>query len=69
MYDGVKAMIEAEKELGGGAQPEESKEISSGADVQTGSHLKKQEDLAGFPVFAPEVKSLLSKNLTKELWD
>ena len=64
MYDGVKAMIAAEKELGGG-QPEESK---GGADVQTGTHLKKPEDLTGYPVFAPEVKSLLSKNLSREVW-
>jgi hypothetical protein len=62
MYDGVKAMIEAENELGGGAAQ------AGDADVQTGPHLKKTEDLTGFPVFDKDVKSLLSKNLTREVW-
>lgn len=60
MYDGVKAMIEAENELGGGA--------SDDADIQTGSHLKKADDLTGFPTFEASVKSALSKNLTREVW-
>ena len=36
--------------------------------MQTGTHLKKPEDLTGFPFFGSEVKSLLSKNLTKDVW-
>ncbi len=65
MYNGVKAMIAKEKELGGGgkAPAQEAEE------VKCGSHLKKPEDLNGFPVFAPEVKSLLCKNLSKEIWN
>ena len=37
-------------------------------DVQTGPDLKKPEQLIGFPVFDKEVKSLLAKNLTREMW-
>ena len=48
MYDGVKAMIAAEKELGGGfAKPEAPTE----QDVVCGPHLKKKEDITGFPTF------------------
>ena len=43
MYDGVKAMIAAEKELVGGSVSEQ--------DTTCGSHLKKPSDIAGFPVF------------------
>ena len=47
MYNGVKAMIAKEKELGGGGvAPAQSAE-----EVKCGSHLKKPEDLTGFPVF------------------
>ena len=60
MYNGVKAMIAKEKELGGGAVEEE---------VKCGPHLKKPEDLTGFPVFPEGTKSLLSKNLTRDLWN
>ena len=31
--------------------------------------MKKPEDITGFPVFPPGTTSLLSKNLTKEVWD
>lgn len=58
MYNGVKAMINKELEL---APPE--------ADVQAGDHLKSVEDLTGFPVFPEGTKSLLSKYLTREIWD
>ena len=63
MYNGVKAMIAKEKELGGGGVAPAEEE------VKCGSHLKKPEDLSGFPVFPADTKSLLSKNLTKEIWD
>ena len=46
MYDGVKAMIDAEKELGGG--PPKAVETP---DVACGPHLKKPEQLTGFPAF------------------
>ena len=66
MYNGVKAMIAKEKELGGGGVAP----ANAGAEeVKCGSHLKKLEDLSGFPVFPADTKSLLSKNLTKEIWD
>ena len=63
MYDGVKAMIEAEKELGGGVAKEEP-------DTTCGAHLKKPSDIKGFPVF-PEGQqgSLLCKFLTKDVWN
>ncbi len=57
MYNGVKAMIEKEKEL---APPEQ--------DIAVGSHLKNPEDLNGYPVFPEGTKSLLSKHLTKDVW-
>jgi creatine kinase/arginine kinase len=60
MYDGVKAMIAREKELAGpGVAP----------DIQAGPHLKKPEDLTGYPVFPAGTTSLLSKNLTRGVWD
>ena len=46
MYDGVKAMIDAEKELGGGAQKQ-----ADGPEVTCGPHLKSPDQLTGFPVF------------------
>jgi hypothetical protein len=33
-----------------------------------GSHLTGPEDLTGFPVFPPGTKSLLSKLLTRDIW-
>ena len=66
MYSGVKAMIEREKELGGGAAP-----VKAAAEEETkcGPHLKKPEDITGLPVFPPGTKSLLSKNLDRAVWD
>jgi len=58
MYNGVKAMIDKEKEL----MPKE-------VDIEAGSHLITTDDLKGFPIFPPGTKSLLSKHLTKEVWD
>ena len=64
MYNGVKAMIAKEKELGGGgsapAQAEECK---------AGPHLKKPEDITGLPVFPAGTTSLLAKNLSPEVWN
>jgi hypothetical protein len=31
--------------------------------------LKKAEELTGFPVFPPGTKSMLSKYLTKDIWN
>ena len=65
MYDGVKAMIDAEKELGGG--PPKAAETP---DVTCGPHLKKPDQLTGFPAF-PEGQqgSLLYKFLTRDVWN
>jgi hypothetical protein len=64
MYNGVKAMIEKEKEL----TPKQEKVKKEKETLVVGSHLKTPEDLTGFPTFPPETKSLLSKYLTKEIW-
>ena len=56
MYNGVKAMIQREKEL------------TPVLDVKCGSHLKDPKELTGFPVFPEGTKSLLMKHLTKEIW-
>ena len=58
MYNGVKAMIEREKEL----RPAEE-------ETKCGSHLRKAADIGGFPVFPPGTESLLSKCLTRDLWN
>ena len=60
MYNGVKAMIKREKEL----MPKVEEK-----DVHCGSHLKAPSDITGYPVFPAGTKSLLSKFLTKEIWD
>jgi hypothetical protein len=44
MYNGVKAMIEAEKKLAASAP----KVAAAGAVVKAGAHLKKPEDITGF---------------------
>ena len=63
MYNGVKAMIAKEKELGGGGK------LPVEEEVKAGPHLKSIADLSGFPVFPEGTKSLLSKFLTKEIWN
>ena len=60
MYNGVKAMIVREKEL---APKEQSH------DVKCGSHLQKPQDLTGFSTFPEGTKSLLSKYLSKDIWE
>ena len=77
MYNGVKAMIEREKELGGGVQPAAASQPAAAEqpaavemeETKVGPHLKKPEDIKGFPVFPPGTKSLLSKCMTKDVWD
>jgi len=41
----------------------------SGVDTQCSDKLNKPTDLVGFPVFPPGTKSLLAKNLTREIWE
>lgn len=37
--------------------------------MKCGTHLKSSTDLTGFPVFPPGTKSLLSKHLTRDVWN
>ena len=64
MYNGVKAMIEAEKKLEAAAP-----KPAAGADIKAGPHLKSVADLTGFPVFPAGNKSLLYKYLTKDIYN
>jgi hypothetical protein len=57
MYDGVKQMIEKEKEL----------RAAAGA-IVCGPQLKRPEDLTGFPLLPENCKSLLAKYLTPDIW-
>ena len=59
MYNGVKAMIDAEKALADAAKPKS---------VKCGPHLKKPEDITSFPEFSEGTKSLLCKYLTKDVY-
>jgi hypothetical protein len=79
MYNGVKAMIQKEKELKPKEEhkeeakkapvaPKEEKKSEEEKGVLVGSHLKKPEEVAKFPLFPAGTKSLLSKYLTKEVW-
>lgn len=60
MYDGVKAMIAAEKKL----TPK-----PSATTVEAGTHLKKPEDITGMPQFPAGTKSLVCKYLTTDVFD
>ena len=61
MYDGVKAMIEKEKELRGAAGgATAAAQASPGGDVTAGPHLRSVDDLTGFPTFPEGTTSLLS---------
>jgi hypothetical protein len=39
------------------------------ADVKVGDHLKDPSEITGFPIFPTGCKSLLSKCLTRDVWD
>ena len=67
MYNGVKAMISREKELAGPAAATQVNQEEE--ETKCGPHLKKPEDITGFPIFPPGTTSLLSKCLTKDVWD
>ena len=82
MYNGIKAMIEAEKKLaaaaGGGAKAPAAapataaapaKTAAASAPVKAGPHLKKPEDITGFVEFPAGTTSLLSKYLTKDVYN
>ena len=62
MYNGVKAMIEAEKELNGSnKEPSET--------TACGPQLKAPEDIVHQPKFPAGTTSLLSKCLTTPIWN
>lgn len=45
------------------------KKFVSGPDVKCGSHLKSSDELTGMPVFPAGTKSLLSKHLTRDVFN
>ena len=49
-------------------KPSAKEEKKAAPDVLCGRHLKTAQDLTGFPTFPAETNSLLSKNLTREIW-
>jgi len=67
MYNGVKAMIAAEKALQAKA-PKPAAAAAAGAPVKAGPHLKKPEDITGMVEFPAGTKSLLSKYLSKDIY-
>jgi len=69
MYNGIKAMIEAEKKLAAAAGGAKAPAATPAGSVKAGPHLKKPEDITGFVEFPAGTKSLLSKYLTKEVYD
>lgn len=67
MYNGVKAMIHRELELA--PKPSTAVAVAEEVkDVHAGPGLKTHKDLTGFPIFPEGTKSLLKKNLTKEIY-
>jgi len=60
MYDGVKAMIDKEKELARAVAPKE---------LEVGPQLKKAKEIIAFPKFPAGTKSLLMKHLTPEIFE
>lgn len=46
-----------------------TKETNENKIVKVGSHLKSSDDLDGFPEFPAGTKSLLSKHLSKDVWN
>ena len=63
MYDGVKAMIEAERNLAGGSAG------GSSEPIEAGPHLKDISQLTSMPVFPAGTKSLVSKYCTPEVFE
>jgi len=60
MYNGVKAMIDAENGLANAANPKP---------VKAGTHLKKPEDITGMVEFPAGTKSSLCRFMTKNIYD
>ncbi len=59
-------MIDSEKELAG---PSAVPASNASNPVECGSHLKKPEDLSGYPKFPAGTKSLVCKYLKEDVWD
>ena len=59
-------MIAKEKELAGGSG---SAAAAAEEEVKCGPHLKNPGQLTGYPVFPEGTKSLLAKNLSRDLWN
>jgi hypothetical protein len=60
MYNGVKAMIAAEKELAAG---------EGGKPVKAGPHLKSVDDITGMVEFPADCKSSVARFMTKEVFE
>jgi len=71
MYNGLKAMIEAEKKIAAAAPKAAvvSAPAVATANVKAGPHLKKPEDITGFVEFPAGTTSLVSKYCTKAVYD
>ena len=44
-------------------------DIADKTNIKAGDHLKSYQDLTGMPVFPAGTKSLLSKHLTRDVWN
>ena len=79
MYNGLKAMIEAEKIIAAAAPKAAVAPVPVAAEVpipaaatasiKAGPHLKKPEDITGFVEFPAGTTSLVSKYCTKTVYD
>jgi hypothetical protein len=69
MYNGIKAMIEAEKKLCVAAGGNKAAAAPADVPVKAGPHLKKPEDITGFVEFPAGTTSLVSKYLTKDVYN
>jgi len=72
MYDGVKAMMDAELALakkGGATAAPATAAAGAAGTVKAGAHLKDISQLTGMLEFPAGTTSALSKCLTKEIWE
>ena len=71
MYDGVKAMISAEKELEekAGIKPAAAATAAAAPKVKAGPHLKSIADMTGMVEFPEGTKSSVARFMTEEVWN
>jgi hypothetical protein len=50
-------------------KPEDHPKKEETHDVEVGRHMKSSKELTGYPKFPAGTKSLLSKFLTKDIWE